>query len=80
MEEMSRHRERGLNMSWTTAFNFFTSPSFKDIAILGLLTIALFLLWVAAADTIYVMTLGDLGRCRLRISPVRSSRRASGWA
>ncbi|TAK98706.1 MAG: DUF2189 domain-containing protein [Rhodospirillaceae bacterium] len=59
MEEMSRHRERGLDMSWTTAFNFFKSPSFKDIAILGLLTIALFLLWVAVADTIYVMTIGD---------------------
>lgn len=59
MEEMSRHRERGLDMSWTNAFNFFTSPSFKDIAFLGLLVIALFLLWVSMADTIYVMTLGD---------------------
>src|SRR6185312_8133390 len=59
MEEMSRHRERGLDMSWATAFNFFTSPSFRDIAILGLLIVALFLLWVAVADTIYVMTLGD---------------------
>ncbi len=59
MEEMSRHRERGLDMSWSTAFNFFNSPSFRDIAFLGLLIIALFLLWVAVADTIYVMTLGD---------------------
>jgi uncharacterized membrane protein len=62
MEEMSRHRERGLDMSWTTAFNFFASPSFKDIAFLGLLIMALFLLWVAVADTIYVMTLGDSWR------------------
>jgi len=59
MEEMSRHREKGLDMSWSHAFNFFSSPSFRDIAILGLLTIALFLLWVGVADTIYVMTLGD---------------------
>jgi uncharacterized membrane protein len=59
MEEMSRHRERGLDMSWSHAFNFFRSESFRDIAILGLLVIALFLLWVASADTIYVMTLGD---------------------
>jgi uncharacterized membrane protein len=59
MEEMSRHRERGLDMSWADAFNFFHSPSIKDIVILGLLTIGLFLLWLGVADTIYVMTMGD---------------------
>ena len=59
MEEMSRHRERGLDMSWGHAFNFFESPAFKDVALLGLLVVALFLGWVAAANTIFVMTLGD---------------------
>jgi uncharacterized membrane protein len=59
MEEMSRHRERGLDMTWGMAFNFFKSPSLIDIGFLGLLVIALFLLWVALANTIYVMTLGD---------------------
>jgi uncharacterized membrane protein len=59
MEEMSRHREQGLDMSWAHAFNFFENPSFKDIALLGLLVIALFLGWVAAANTLYVMTMGD---------------------
>src|SRR6185312_14909165 len=43
MEEMSRHRERGLDMSWSMAFNFFSSPSILDIAMLGLLNIGLFL-------------------------------------
>jgi uncharacterized membrane protein len=59
MEEMSRHRERGLDMSWGHAFNLFESPAFKDVALLGLLNVALFLGWVAAANTIFVMTIGD---------------------
>jgi len=80
MEEMSRHRERGLDMSWTTAFNFFTSPSFKDIALLGLLTIALFLLWVAAADTIYVMTLGDSWQVSVEDFTRSILTTRSGWA
>ena len=59
MEKMSRHRERGLDMSWRQAFNFFRLPSIGDIAMLGLLVVALFLLWVGLADTIFVMTMGD---------------------
>eukprot|EP01012_Entosiphon_sulcatum_P063289 TRINITY_DN90495_c0_g1_i1.p1 TRINITY_DN90495_c0_g1~~TRINITY_DN90495_c0_g1_i1.p1 ORF type:complete len:291 (-),score=39.72 TRINITY_DN90495_c0_g1_i1:20-805(-) len=59
MEEMSRHREKGLDMSWAHAFNFFEHPAFKDVALLGLLNIVLFLGWVAAANTVFVMTMGD---------------------
>ena len=59
MEEMSHHRERGMDMSWGHAFNFFEEPAAKDIIILGCLLVALFLGWVAMANTIYVMTVGD---------------------
>ncbi len=59
MEEMSHHRERGMDMSWGHAFNFFEEPAAKDIGILGALIVALFLGWVAMANTIYVMTVGD---------------------
>ncbi len=59
MEEMSHHRERGLDMSWTHAFNFFEEPNAKDIGLLGLLIVGLFLGWVGIANTIYVMTVGD---------------------
>lgn len=59
MEEMSHHRERGLDMSWGHAFNFFEEPAAKDIGLLGLLIVGLFLGWVAIANTIYVMTVGD---------------------
>jgi uncharacterized membrane protein len=59
MEEMSHHRERGLDMSWRHAFNFFEEPTLKEIVLLGLLIVALFLGWVAMANTIFVMTVGD---------------------
>ena len=35
MEEMSHHRERGLDMSWGHAFNFFEEPPSRDIGLLG---------------------------------------------
>jgi uncharacterized membrane protein len=58
LNEMSRRRERGSSVSWVDAFSVLRSPSIGAIMLLGLLLIAIFLLWLVAAQVIYVTTLG----------------------
>jgi len=57
--EISRRRERGIDFSMMGGYNFFGSPSIKDILLLGLLMIGLFFFWLATAMTLYGMTVGD---------------------
>jgi uncharacterized membrane protein len=56
--EMSRRREQGGNVAWPDAFGVIGSHSFGAILILGLLLVAIFLLWLVAAGSIYDATLG----------------------
>jgi uncharacterized membrane protein len=56
--EVSRRRERGLDISGMEAFNFFHSRAVWDIVFLAVLLIAVFFLWLATAITIFDMTLG----------------------
>lgn len=56
--EMSRRREQGLPVTWKNAFDVIGAPAFGAIAVLGLLLVAIFLLWLFAAWSIYSMTLG----------------------
>jgi uncharacterized membrane protein len=56
--EMSRRRERGDAVSWMNAFDVFKAPAIGGIAVLGMLLIAIFLSWLAAAWVIYLATLG----------------------
>lgn len=56
--EMSRRRERGLEASWISAFGMVRAPSFGPILVLALALVALFLLWLVAAQVIYMATLG----------------------
>jgi uncharacterized membrane protein len=56
--EMSRRREHGAEASWSDAFGMIRSPSFGAILILGLLLLAIFLLWLVAAQVVYMFTLG----------------------
>jgi len=56
--EMSRRREQGHEISWLDAFGVMRSPSFGAILVLGLLLLAIFLLWQGAAYGIYAATLG----------------------
>ena len=57
--ELSRRREQGLEAYWTDAFDVLGSPSFAAIAALGFLLLLIFIIWLAAADWIYVATLGN---------------------
>ncbi len=56
--EMSRLREQGIEARWINAFDVLRAPAIGAIAVLGLALIAIFLLWLAAAWTIYQNTLG----------------------
>ena len=56
--EMSRRREQGGKASWADAFGAIRSPSFGAIVALGLVLLAIFLLWLLAAQGLYALTLG----------------------
>src|SRR5690349_23760462 len=56
--EMSRRREQGVNITWADAFGVVKAPAFGAIVVLGLILVAIFLLWLAAAYAIYTGTLG----------------------
>ena len=58
LNEMSRQRAQGRTVSWIDAFNVLRSPSIGAILLLGLMLIALFLIWLMVAQIIYVATLG----------------------
>jgi uncharacterized membrane protein len=56
--EMSRRREQDMPISWADAFGAIRSPGFGAILMLGLVLLAIFLLWLFAANQIYQLTLG----------------------
>jgi uncharacterized membrane protein len=56
--ELSRRREAGLDTSPSHAFGVLRSPSLGAIAALGLLLMAIFLLWLAVAQAVYVANFG----------------------
>ena len=47
--EISRRREQGDDITWADAFGVVRAPAFGAIVVLGLLLLAIFLLWLAAA-------------------------------
>jgi uncharacterized membrane protein len=56
--ELSRRREAGLDTSSSYAFDVLHSPSFGAIVALGLLLMAIFLLWLVTAEAIYITSFG----------------------
>jgi uncharacterized membrane protein len=56
--EMSRRREAGATVGWADAFGVIRSPAIAAIVLLGLVLMAIFLLWLVAAEAIYLLTLG----------------------
>jgi len=57
--ELSRQREQGLDPSWQDAFDVLHVPSRGAIAALGFLLLAVFVLWIAVAEAIYVANFGS---------------------
>ena len=56
--EISRRREQGVDITWADAFGVVRAPAFGAILVLGLVLLAILLLWLAAAQAIYLVTLG----------------------
>jgi uncharacterized membrane protein len=56
--ELSRRREAGLDTSSGHALDVLYSPSFGAIVALGLLLTAIFVVWLAVAEAIYVANFG----------------------
>jgi uncharacterized membrane protein len=56
--ELSRRREQGLDTTWSHAFDVLRSPNLGSIVMLGLLMVAVFLIWIAVAQAIYIGQFG----------------------
>lgn len=56
--EMSRRRELGLEVKWSSAFGLIASPRFGAMLIFGLGLITVFMTWLAVAHMLYSVTLG----------------------
>lgn len=56
--ELSKRREQGVEPSASDALAVFRSPSIGSIIALGVILMVLFLVWVAAAQSIYNSTFG----------------------
>jgi uncharacterized membrane protein len=57
--EISRRRERGMDTSWHHALDVRHSPALPSIAVIGAMLVALFLVWLYTAQSIYTALLGD---------------------
>ena len=66
--EMSRRREQGAEVGWANAFDVLKAPAIGGIAALGLILIAVFLVWLLAAWAIFQATLAfSPKRCFLQL-------------
>ncbi len=59
MYELSKRRERGEDISRWHAFNIRKSPAKMSVASLGILQLAVYLVWLGVANTIYKQLFGD---------------------
>ncbi|MER9298223.1 DUF2189 domain-containing protein [Mesorhizobium sp. M0621] len=57
--EISRRRELGMNTSWWHALDVRHSPAIPSIAVIGIMLVVLFLLWLYTAQSIYIGLFGD---------------------
>lgn len=78
--EMSRRREKGMSISWADAFGVLRSPSFAAILVLGLLLMAILVLWLLAALLIYDATLGPQQPASIRAFAHDVFTTGAGWA
>ncbi len=56
--ELSRRREKGLEIAWRHAFDVLRSPAIGSIAALSMLLLAVFLVWLVVAEIVFRMTFG----------------------
>lgn len=56
--EISMRREQGFETSWANAFGVLQAPTLGSIILLGIILVAIFLLWLAVAQGLYTVTFG----------------------
>jgi uncharacterized membrane protein len=56
--EISRRHEAGQEISWSNAFGVVHNPAFPSIVVLSLILAGLFVVWLAAAYVIFLLTMG----------------------
>jgi uncharacterized membrane protein len=77
--EISRLHEQGQPVTWRDAFGVLRSPAFGAIFLLGLFLLAIFMLWMTAADGIYNLTLGPAPPASLRAFASEVLTTPAGW-
>ncbi len=77
--ELSRRREQGLSTSWHDAFEVVRSPSIGAILVIGALLLAIFAVWIAAAQAIYVATFGHAPAAAIPDFLARVLTTPEGW-
>lgn len=77
--EMSRRREQGLEVSWRHAFDVFHSPAIRSIAVLGLVLVGLFALWLWTALGIYESSFGAAAPASVGAFAERLFTTPEGW-
>jgi uncharacterized membrane protein len=78
--EMSRRREQGIEASWGDAFVVVNSPAFGAIAVLALLLVVIFAIWLVAAYTIFLVTLGPAPPASISVFVRQIFTTSAGWA
>jgi len=77
--ELSRRREAGLDSTSSHALDVLHSPSLGAIVALGVLLMAIFLIWLAVADAIYVANFGYAAPASLRQFGDEVLHTSAGW-
>jgi uncharacterized membrane protein len=77
---MSREREQGKSGGIAAAFGVFQSPAIGSMVLLGLILVAILVLWLAAAMGIYDMTLGPESPASLSAFTHDVLTTGAGWA
>jgi len=78
--ELSRRRELGLEASWPHAFGVFRSPSIGGIVTAGCLMLALFALWLDAAQWLYTANFGPFPPDSIGSFTEEVLTTSAGWA
>src|ERR1700680_4632784 len=78
--ELSRRRERGEEAAAWDALHLLRAPSFGAMVGLGTLLLALFVIWIAAADAIYIATFGHAPAASIPDFAARVLTTLEGWS
>jgi uncharacterized membrane protein len=77
--ELSRRRERGEEAAAWDALHVLRAPSFGAMLELGTLLLVLFIVWIAAADAIYIATFGHAPAASIPDFAARVLTTPEGW-